>query len=225
MTMPDGLEVQQNRAKKGFQRYFPLLLILWILFVLYPNPSKLMISIHRLFIPEINPVAVKTMLDDLPSAPVIIERAVLGKIPYRYDWEVYGMPWYFPSVEEVLEKGEGDCKARALVLASIFEAKNIPYRVNLSPIHIWVEYEGKMETTLENPRANFYYYNPETGESSLQFPEIELREVMNSFWHGFWSSMPVARKALLLSGLSALVAVRITLCKKGVSNNHGRTVA
>jgi hypothetical protein len=223
--MPDGREVKENRAKRVFQRYFPLLLILWILLVLYPNPLNLVLSIQRVFSLDVDPDAVEPMLEDFSSAPVAIEKIVLQKIPYRYDWEVYGMPWYFPTVEEVLEKGEGDCKARALVLASIFEAKNIPYRVNLSPIHVWVEYEGKEETAIENPRANFYHYNPETGESSFQFPEIELHEVMNSSWHGFWSSMPAARKALLLSGLSALVAVRVTLCKKGVSHNHGRTVA
>jgi hypothetical protein len=106
MTMPDGLELQENRAKRVFQRYFPLLLILWILFVLYPNPLNLVLSIQRVFSLDVDPNAVELMLEDFSSPPVAIEKMVLQKIPYRYDWEVYGMPWYFPIVEEVLEKGE-----------------------------------------------------------------------------------------------------------------------
>jgi len=213
-----------DKLEGVFQRYFVLLLILWILFVLYPNPSKLVISIQRVFNPDINPGAVETMLGDFSSDPIAIEKTVVEKMPYRYDWEIHGMPWYFPTVEEATEKGEGDCKARAIVLASILEAKNIPYRINSSPIHVWVEYQGKMETSLENPRVKFYQQDPETGERWFQFPEIDLREVMDSFWRAFWSPMPGGRKALLLSGLLALVAVRLTLFKKGGHYNRGQKV-
>lgn len=185
-----------------------------MLFVLYPNPFKLGISVQRLFSPDIDPDTVETVLGDFPSEPIVIEEGVLKKLAYRYDWELYDIPWYFPTVEEVLKEGEGDCKARAIVLASILEAKNIPYRLNCSPIHVWVEYEGKKETSLENPRVEFYQHNPETGERTFQFPEIELREVMDSFWRSFWNPMPGVRKALLLSGLFALGAVRVTLFRK-----------
>jgi len=200
-------------ARSIFQSYFPLLLVLWILFVLYPNPLNLPVSIERVFDLDIDPGAVESMAGDLPSAPTAIEKAVLERIPYHYDWEVYSMPWYFPTVEEVLEKGEGDCKARALVLASIFELKNIPYRVNLSPIHAWVDYEGKKETSIENAKVKFYQQDPETGERWFKFPEIDLREVMDSLWRGFWIAMPDVRKALLISGLLALVGARVALSK------------
>lgn len=200
-------------GRRIFQGYFPLLLVLWILFVLYPNPLKLPISIQRVFNLDIDPGVVESMAGDFPSAPTAIEKTVLERIPYHYDWEVYSMPWYFPTVEEVLEKGEGDCKARALVLASIFELKNIPYRVNLSPIHAWVDYEGKEETSIENARVKFYQQDPETGERWFQLPEIDLREIMDSFRRGFWHPMPDGRKVLLISGLLALVAVRVVLFK------------
>jgi len=200
-------------SRRIFQSYFPLLLVLWILFVLYPNPLNLPISIQRVFNLDIDPGAVDSMAGDFPSAPTAIEKTVLERIPYHYDWEVYSMPWYFPTVEEVLEKGEGDCKARALVLASIFELKNIPYRVNLSPIHAWVDYEGKEETSIENAKVKFYQQDPETGERWFQFPEIDLREVMDSIWRGFWIAMPDVRKALLISGLLALVGARVVWFK------------
>jgi hypothetical protein len=216
--MPDSINTKwHSPVRRVFRRYFPLLLILWILFVLYPNPLNLIISVQRVFSPDVDPGAVKPLSEDFPSAPIAIEKAVVERIPYRYDWEVYGMPWYFPTVEKVLEKGEGDCKARALVLASIFELQNIPYRINCSPIHIWVEYEGKEETSVENARVKFYQQDPETGERFFQIPEIELKEAMDSFWQGFWHPMPDERKALLLFGLLALVAARVIWFKKGTA--------
>jgi len=212
--MPDICGASENAFKKVFRRYFPLIFILWILFVLYPNPLNLIVSIQRVLNFDADPGAVESILNDLPSAPVDIEKAVLARIPYRHDWELYGMPWYCPTIEEVLEKGEGDCKARAVVLASVLEAKNIPYQVHSSPIHVWVDYEGKQETSIENAQVEFYQYDPETGERQFQIPHIGLSEVMDSFWQAFWDPMPDGRKALLISGLLALIAARVILRRK-----------
>lgn len=198
-------------AQRVFQRYFALLVVLWILFVLYPNPSNLIISIHRMANFSVDAVAVEPMLDELPSDAVAVEQAILARIPYGYDWQVYGMPWYVPTIEEVLKQGRGDCKARALVLASVFEAKGIPYLLNISPIHTWVEYESKKETPIENPQVKFYQNNPETGETQFQVPQIEVKEVADAARRGFWTVMPADRKALLGSGLIALIAARLIL--------------
>ncbi|MFU8796565.1 MAG: transglutaminase domain-containing protein [Dehalococcoidia bacterium] len=202
---------RRSTARRIFGRYFPLFVILWIVFVLYPNPLNFFLSIHRAANPGVDPGAVEFMLVDLPSDPAAIDRAVLAGIPYGYDWEVYGMPWYFPTIEQVLSQGKGDCKARALVLASVFEAKGIPYLVNISPIHMWVEYEGKQETATENPDVSFHQRDPQTGETRFQTPNIEVRQVADSARRGFWTAMPVARKALLISGLAVLIAARIIL--------------
>jgi hypothetical protein len=212
--MTDGLENSEKVSRKVFRRYFPLIFILWILFVLYPNPLFLIISIHRVFNLDVNPGTVESILNEFPSDPADIEKAVLARIPYHHDWEVYGMPWYCPTVEQVLKKGEGDCKGRALVLASILEAKNITYQIRLSPIHIWVDYGGKNETSLENTQVEYYQYDPETGERRFQIPHIALGKVMNSFWQSFWDAMPDGRKALLISGLLALIVARVILRKK-----------
>ena len=212
--MTDGPEGSENVFRRIFRRYFPLIFILWILLVLYPNPLNLIISIQRILNFDADPGPVESMLNDLPSDPADIEQAVLAVIPYRHDWEVYSMPWYCPTIEQVLERGEGDCKARALVLASVLEAKSIPYQVHSSPMHVWVEYEGKQETSIENAQVEFYQYDPETGERQFQIPHIGLRKVMDSFWRAFWDTMPDGRKALLISGLLALIAARVILRKK-----------
>jgi hypothetical protein len=200
--------------KRVFRRYFPLIFILWVVFVLYPNPLNLIISVQRVINFNTDPAAVESLLSDLPSDPADIEKAVLARIPYRHDWELYGMPWYCPTVEQVLEKGEGDCKARALVLASVLQAKNITYQVRSSPMHIWADYEGKNETSIENPQVEYYQYDPQTGERRFQMPHIRLSEAMDYLRDAFWDPMPDGRKALLLSGLSALIVARVILRRK-----------
>ena len=200
--------------KGGFRRYFPLILMLWILFVLYPNPVNLIVSIQRVLNFDADPGAVEFMLNGLPSDPAEIEKTVLARIPYHRDWELYDMPWYCPTVKQVLEHEGGDCKARALVLASVLEAKNISYQIRSSPMHIWVDYERKQETSIENPQVEFYQYDPETGGRQFQVPSISRGELMDSLQQQFWSPMPDGRKAFLISGLVALVAARVILRKK-----------
>jgi hypothetical protein len=163
---------------------------------------------------DVDPNAVEFMLSDLPSDPVAIGKAVLARIPYRHDWELYNMPWYCPTIKEVLERGEGDCKARALVLASVLEAKNITYQIRSSPMHIWVDYEGKQETSIENAQVEFYQYDPETGERRFQIPDIDLGKLADYWQQQFWTPMPDGRKALLILGLLALVTARVILRKK-----------
>lgn len=199
--------------EKFFRRYFVLLLLLWILLVLYPNPLKLAISLKRLIEPPIDPSSITLLIEELPStsAPQAIEDEVLGKITYRYDWEVYGMPWYFPTTSEAMAKGEGDCKARALILASALEAKGIPYRINVSPIHIWVDYDGKPDNSVENTSVQFYQQDVETGQRSLKLPHIPFSDVWTSFWDSFWGPMPVVRKVLLILGLVILIITRFML--------------
>jgi len=204
----DGVK-SRTRAAAIFCTCFPVLVVLWVLLILYPNPLRLAASVQRLANPGVDPGAVQTLAESLPSEPAVIEKAVLDGLPYHYDWEVYDMPWYFPTVDEVLENGQGDCKARAIVLASVFEAKGIPYRIKSSPMHVWVDYDGKGESTMENPEAGFYEVQPQTGARSLRLPGIDLAEFADAFWQGFWPPMPVLRKVLLVSGLLILLAVRL----------------
>jgi len=69
--MPDVCGASENAFKKAYRRYFPLIFILWILFVLYPNPLNLIISLQRVFSFDADPGAVEFMLSDLPSDPVV----------------------------------------------------------------------------------------------------------------------------------------------------------
>lgn len=201
-------------ACRGIQNDWWLIVLLWIFLVLYPNPLNMLVSLYRVYNPDVDPVAVQA-LGEFPSEALSIEEAVEERIPYSYDWTVHGMPWYFPTTSAVVEQGAGDCKARAIVLASILDAKGIPYRIRSSPVHIWVDYEGKRETTLESQRAAFYQQDPKTGERRFKLPDIPLGDVFDSSWRAFWEPMPVARKLLLLSGVFVLIGAKVLLSKTG----------
>jgi hypothetical protein len=187
------------------------LIALWVLLVLYPNPFNIFVSVHRVFNPDVDPMAVEPLLAGLPSDPAAIEAEVLRLIPYRYDWETHGMPWYFPRTASVVERRQGDCKARAVVLASVLERLEIPYRINSSFIHVWVEYDNKAETIFENPRAKFYQQDPATGRRFFQLPEIEWRLWIDSTREGLWTVMPLFRKVILVLGIALIVAARVVL--------------
>ncbi len=215
-TGPQRSEGSVNAFRRVFRRYFPLILVLWILFVLYPNPLNLFVSIHRFLNPAVDPSAVEALLDELPSDPAAIEKAIRARISYGLDWELYGMPWYFPSVEQVVERGQGDCKARAMVLASVLKAKEISSQVTASPVHVWVDYEDKQDNSFENDQVKFFQNDPETGETRFQIPRIDLGKVMDSWRQQLWTPMPTDRRVLLSSGILALVAARVVLCNRKV---------
>ena len=41
--------------------------------------------------------------ETLPNDPRLIEQAVLTRlVPYSYDWQTNGVPWYFPNTVEVI---------------------------------------------------------------------------------------------------------------------------
>jgi TM2 domain-containing membrane protein YozV len=195
---------------------------LWILLILYPNPWRLVTGVRRILDPHTDPIAVGSLAQEMPSDPTLVEKEVLKLIPYSYDWETYGMPWYCPSIREALRAGKGDCKARALVLASILEAKGIPNRIVWSPLHVWVDYAGKEEAGLE--KDALYQKDSETGKGSWSLPHIPPGDVTNELWTDFVKTMPQARMILLLGGLAALLGLRVAKTRRGeISPKSRRT--
>lgn len=173
----------------------------WILLVLYPNPVQLAASAYRLKNPPLDPGLVSSMAGELEGAgPAEIEQHVYSELPYHFDWEVYSMPWYFPTLEEALSAGRGDCKARFLLFASLMEELDLPYRKVVSLTHVWVDYEGKAESGLENEREALVVVG-EDGRARFSLPRPDPTRSWRSFYRGFWEVMPGRRKALLLAGI------------------------
>lgn len=175
-----------------------LFTFVWILLVLYPNPYRLFQSINRSINPPIDAIAITHLLEYLPdTSPQTVERFVLAWIPYQYDWLTYSVPWYYPTVHEVLYNGAGDCKSRMIVLASFFEALNIPYELRYSLNHYWLHYEGRAENNLE--RAELAFFQRQDEKRVFSWPAFDFQLLIRSFVN-FLGSMPQERGILLVMG-------------------------
>ena len=181
-----------------------LVYVVWILLVLYPNPVLLARSIPNAIDPKVDPAAVRAWAEELPDDPAYIERRVLDEyVPYAVPWQTHGVPWYFPTTGEVVARGAGDCQARMLVLASILEAKGMPYKIEASLDHIWVSYPGKEATAMEN--SSIALMNEEGGSRTLRVPEAwDWRATYRIEKDYFWDNMPTGRKLILFAGLAAI---------------------
>ena len=114
---------------KGFLRHLLVLVlvIVWIGAVVYPNPRPFIESISRLKHPPVDGEAAAALAAQLPNDYKAVEDFVAGYVPWKPAWTVYRLPWYFPTVQEVIRDQAGDCQAQALLMASILEAKGMPY--------------------------------------------------------------------------------------------------
>ena len=194
-----GRRESGGRSRSRSRWWFAALLA-WTLFVLYPNPVKLITSLYRLHRPPVDAALVAELARELEGlTPREIQAFVYETLPYRYDWSAYNIPWYFPTLDVALLKGVGDCKARYVLFASLLEALEIPYRKNISLTHIWVEYDGKLENRVENGRETLIAVD-EAGRTRVRLPRADLQRSWESFRHAFWEIMPIGRKFLLFAG-------------------------
>lgn len=71
----------------------------------------------------------------------IVEKYVLKRITYEWDWNNWGNADYIPTVEEALEKGSEDCDGRAVVAASLLGRLGVPAQIATDFSHVWVTTE------------------------------------------------------------------------------------
>jgi hypothetical protein len=185
----------------------------WLLVALYPQPSMLIASISNVRAPDIDASAVEDLAATLPDDPRLIEQAVLDRImPYAYDWQVSGVPWYFPTTSEALASQSGDCESRAVVLASLLKAKGIPFRLLMSFDHIWVDYPGKTENPLEN--ADVALAQRVNGRFVWNWPaDFDIRAEVVAQLDTFWAPMPTPRRVLLFAGLLLILLLNPILSR------------
>lgn len=71
----------------------------------------------------------------------IVQRYVYRRLPYAWDWEVWGNADYIPTVAEAVAAGREDCDGRAVVAASLL--RRLGYQADLMTdfVHVWVRTE------------------------------------------------------------------------------------
>ena len=69
----------------------------------------------------------------------VVQQAVCERIPYAWDWEVWGVCEYLPTVDEVFEQGREDCDGRAVVAASLLKRMGYDAWLVSDLLHVWVQ--------------------------------------------------------------------------------------
>lgn len=83
--------------------------------VAYPRPALVVRTLRNARRPGVDPDAVRALAAGLPDDPdAVREHVARHLVPFAHDWDVYGVPYYFPSLAEVLAHRRGDCKSQAL---------------------------------------------------------------------------------------------------------------
>ncbi len=129
------------------------LFVLGVGLVLYPRPWLLPVSFERLRDlnstldpqhPGLAPFEadVRERLGAASSQPAIlkaVEKVVYERIPYAWDWQVWGVMEYVPTLAEVLAVGREDCDGRAVVAASLLRRMGYEAHLVSDLLHVWVE--------------------------------------------------------------------------------------
>ena len=210
-----------NRPPRRLARRVGLLILgvlLWTLLAMYPNPAVFFRNIARYRHLPIDPTIEKRMGWDLPNDPANIEFFVDSLLVCTPDWPVYRVPWYVPTALEAARSTHGDCEAKTMLLASLLEGRKIPYQIRASFTHIWVDYHGRKERIGES--RDIAYLEGEQGHFRIHWPDrVSVREFLTLQREQLWDVMPLARKAIWLTGL-AWVALATALLGGPATGKH-----
>ena len=171
-----------------------------VILILFPSPLIIYKNYQRLQNPPIQPQSIENT-SDIPDNPQKIEDWVEKNTEYQYDFKVHGSVWYIPTPEQTLKKGKGDCKARAILLASIFEKKGIDYELHISMFHWWVSYENNNSTWAEDNSTSLKKGDEWTYPDIVETLE-KMWSVKEEYYKIIWGSMPNLRQLFLLTSLA-----------------------
>jgi len=182
-----------------------LIFLLVLLFVCYPNPVLLYRNIGRWRNPNslVNPnsPALEPLLRDVeqqlggdrsPGAAFLaVESTVRKQIRYAFDWETWGVTDYFPTVEEIMDKGQEDCDGRAIIAASVLRRLGFEAFVVADFAHAWVQ---TPQGDLMGPRKAEAVV---TGVNGPRFTWVAMREMPDALAFGV-AVFPVIREWIIL---------------------------
>jgi len=143
---------------------------------------------------------------DMPPRKALqtVQKFVMEKVPYEWDWNTWGSADYLPTLPEVLEMGREDCDGRAVVAASLL--RNLGFQAELVTdfAHVWVKTD-KGETMSPGKRKSI-----EAGEQGVRVHWTLISETLPQALAYSVSPFPLVRELILL------VVVWLVLLAPGV---------
>lgn len=171
--------------------------------VAFPKPVLFFRTVGRAIQPPINTREVAAISPNLPNEPTKIEDWVIEHIQRdANDYANWGVIFYIASPAEVLSIRRGPCYGRVVVLASILEAKHIPYQLFMMPGHVWVDYDRRVpQIWPEFEKRSYAIWRWEDGRWHWNgmgwlaiLPRMFLIQVQL-----YWRITPLAGKAAVLA--------------------------
>ncbi len=180
---------------------YPKVWLLPIAFERYGDMNSVLDPDH----PELAPLE-ESVRDSLPTdaqtedALPIVQKVVCERIPYAWDWEVWGVCEYLPTVDEVFEQGREDCDGRAVVAASLLRRLGYDAWLVSDLLHVWVETpEGE---TMSPTGGEKTFVGTETGTLATVSPRV-IRNLARGFSYGV-AVFPLIRELIILATLCVL---------------------
>jgi hypothetical protein len=191
-----------------------LLFAVATLLVLYPKVWLIPVALERLGDinalldpqhPELGELEDDVLAELPPDAQAsdilpAVQHAVCQRVPYAWDWEIWGVVEYVPTVAEVFERGREDCDGRAVVAASLLRRMGYDAWLVSDLLHVWVE--TPQGETMSPTGAEKTLVGTETGtEATLSFELV--RNLGRGLSYGV-AVFPLTRELTLLAVLCAL---------------------
>ncbi|MEK7486069.1 MAG: transglutaminase-like domain-containing protein [Planctomycetota bacterium] len=180
-------------------------LIASLLFAHYPNPILFLKNIRHLANPEMLIQSDASFLNEVnqeidqmlpPNAtPLqefnVVQRYVYRKIPYEFDWNLWGNIDYWPTTQEVWDAKKEDCDGQSILTVSILRSRGFSSARLVGNIkHVWVEVDQK-ELMGPLDEKNF---QGKKGRFAIAVPSINLLIDSISF---YFREFPTARIGVL----------------------------
>lgn len=192
-----------------------LFLLTLVLLVLFPRVDLVPKTVQRYMDPNdlVNPnsSALDPVIDEFENERQPewtrnelmnhIEGFVYRKIVYARDWNVWINAEYLPTVEEVIEKGKGDCGARAVLAASMLRAYDFDAILVGNFEHIWVKTD--IGETMSPGDKTLVEYTDE----GRRFDWSTLWDIPNEFCYSV-SVFPLWRELIIVLGAWLLLIGR-----------------
>jgi hypothetical protein len=116
-----------------------------------------------------------------------VQAFVEHAVPYAFDWDVWGVVDYLPTVEEVMSAGREDCDGRAVIA-----------HLAANPLHVWV-WTPAGETM--SPQT---YKLVDTTQGRLHIDWRGLRAIPEGFAFGV-GVFPIVREWVIVAALWLLL--------------------
>lgn len=152
-NVPAHLLTLINRPRLPIRWPFKgLIFALAVFVVCFPSPFQFIRHVERWRAPdhliEPNAPALQPWFEEIQSRLTTprnskedlhqVEAFVYEKLPYAYDWDLWGNADYIPTVAEALQAGREDCDGRAVVAASLLARMGYKPRLVTDFGHVWV---------------------------------------------------------------------------------------